>query len=98
ISTNGQASLRWLAREVPDIGEALAALRLIVSDADRASGVILRIHQLSKKADPKMIQLDINGVIDEVITLVQREALSHRVTIWRELAPGLPLVHGDRIQ
>jgi C4-dicarboxylate-specific signal transduction histidine kinase len=98
ISTNGQASLRWLAREVPDIGEALAALRLIVSDADRASGVIQRIHQLSKKADPKMIQLDINGVIDEVITLVQREALSHRVTIWPELAPGLPLVHGDRIQ
>jgi signal transduction histidine kinase len=45
-----------------------------------------------------MVQLDINDVIDEVVALVKREALSHRVALRLELASGLPTVRGDRIQ
>jgi C4-dicarboxylate-specific signal transduction histidine kinase len=45
-----------------------------------------------------VIPLDINEVIDETVALVKQEALSHRVTVQLQLAPGLPLVRGDRIQ
>jgi signal transduction histidine kinase len=42
--------------------------------------------------------LDINDVINEVIALVQRELLSHRVSLRTELAPVLPVVLADRVQ
>src|SRR5216683_60605 len=98
IVVSGEASLRWLTREVPNIDQALVAIRRIVDDANRASGVVGRIRKLARKADPQVVQLDINGVIDETVPLVRRETLSHRVTLQLQLAPGLPAVRGDRIQ
>jgi PAS domain S-box-containing protein len=98
IVTNGEASLRWLEREVPDIDEARSALQRMVSDANRASNVIRRIRQLAKKAVPEMTQLDINDVITDTVPLVQRQAFIHRVKVRLELAPALPSVSGDRIQ
>jgi PAS domain S-box-containing protein len=98
IATNASASLRWLTREVPEIDEARANLSRIVEDANRAGGVIRRVCDLAKGADPEVIPLDINEVIDEAVALVKQEALSHRVTVQLQLAPGLPLVRGDRIQ
>jgi signal transduction histidine kinase len=37
-------------------------------------------------------------MVNEVIVLVQRELFSHRVSPWKELAPALPVVVGDRVQ
>jgi signal transduction histidine kinase len=45
-----------------------------------------------------MLAFDLNEVIDEVATLVRREALNHRVTLRQQLAPNLPMVRGDRIK
>jgi C4-dicarboxylate-specific signal transduction histidine kinase len=98
IATNASASLRWLTREVPEVDEARVNLSRIVEDANRAGGVIRRVCDLAKGADPEVIPLDINEVIDETVALVKQEALSHRVTVQLQLAPGLPLVRGDRIQ
>jgi signal transduction histidine kinase len=98
IVVNGEASLRWLTREVPDMDQALAAIRRIVGDANRASGVVGRIRELARKADREVIQLGINEVIGETVPLVKRETLSHRVRLELQLAPGLPTVRGDRIQ
>ncbi len=98
IVTNGEASLRWLSREVPEIDEALDGIRQIVSDAHRANAVIHRIREFSRKAPPEMTQLDINAVIDEVVTLIRHEALRHRVTMRLQPASRPPPVRGDRIQ
>ena len=98
IVTNGEASLRWLGRGVPEINEALDATRNIVSEAHRASEVIRRIREFSRKAAPEMIQLDINDVIDEVVNLIQREAARHAVTMRLQPESQLPIVRGDRIQ
>jgi PAS domain S-box-containing protein len=98
IVTNGEAGLRWLTRDDPQIEEARHAIERIIRDADRATGVVRRIRALSKKAAPEMTQLDINDVINEAMLLVQREVLSHRVAMRLELASGLPPVVGDRVQ
>jgi PAS domain S-box-containing protein len=98
IVTNGDASLRWLEREVPDVEEAARAVKRIISDAERASNVIRRIRDLAKNAAPEMAQLDINEVIEDAIALVQHQAFSHRAALRLELANGLPEVLGDRIQ
>jgi PAS domain S-box-containing protein len=98
IVTNGDASLRWLEREAPDVDEAARAVKRIISDAERASDVIRRIRDLAKNAAPEMAQLDINEVIEDAIALVQHQAFSHRAALRLELARGLPEVLGDRIQ
>jgi len=98
IVTNGDASLRWLDRDVPEVEEARRTIKRVISDADRASNVIRRIRDLAKNATPEMARLDINEVIEDTIPLVQRQALSHRVTLRSDLAAGLPEVLGDRVQ
>src|SRR5262249_33083015 len=61
IVTNAESSLRWLSRQTPDMEEAAAGIRKIVTDAHRAGEVIRRVREFSKKADPEMIPLDINA-------------------------------------
>jgi PAS domain S-box-containing protein len=98
IGTNGEACLRWLARDVPEIDEAVAAVRRIVQVANRASGVVRRIRELARKVNPEVSQLDINDVIHETVPLVKRETLIHRVRLRLQLTSGLPPVLGDRVQ
>jgi PAS domain S-box-containing protein len=98
ILTNGQAGLRWLGHDPPDLDEVRGAVKRIVGDADRASEVIRRIRELSRKTAPQKARLDLNEVIKEVIPLVRREMATHRVALQLELAPALPPVLGDRVQ
>jgi PAS domain S-box-containing protein len=48
IATNGEAGLRFLNREVPDLNEARDALSSMISDSRRAGEVIQRIRALFK--------------------------------------------------
>ncbi|GAB2179485.1 PAS domain-containing sensor histidine kinase [Dongia sp. agr-C8] len=98
IITNGEAALRWLARPVPDLGEARDALRRVIQDGERASEVIRRIRALSRKSEQNIAVLDLNALIDESIALVEREIAGRGVTLSLDLEQGLPLVQADRIQ
>lgn len=98
IVANAEASARWLTREKPEVGEALRIVAQIVTQAERASGVIQRIRTLARKSKAEMSPLDINRLIDDVIGFVRREALNHRVSLRVESALGLPAAFGDRVQ
>jgi len=98
IVTNGQACLRWLGRDVPDLDEARGALTRIVGDADRASDVLQRIRALAKKGEPEKARLNLNEVIDDVLLLLSREVQSHQVSLELDLTPDLPPVRADRVQ
>ncbi|HEX5077637.1 MAG TPA: ATP-binding protein, partial [Geminicoccaceae bacterium] len=98
IVTNGEASLRWLARSPPETGEVRSGLQRIIGDAKRAGEVIHRIRALSRNVEPERVRLDLNSVVEEVGRLVQREVASHRVALRLDLASDLPAVRGDRVQ
>jgi PAS domain S-box-containing protein len=98
IVANGGACLRWLERKPPELDEARAALRSMMSDGMRASEVIQRLRALSKKTELQKARLDVNGVIDDVVRLMRRELLEQLVSLRLELAPALPPVLGDRVQ
>ena len=74
------------------------ALAQIVKNGTRAGEVIHRIRDLIKKAPPQQDVLAINEPIREVIELTRNEAIKNRVFVTAELAEGLPLVRGDRVQ
>jgi C4-dicarboxylate-specific signal transduction histidine kinase len=73
IGTNADASLRWLARDSPDLEEVSKAIHRITRDAKRASAVVSRMRALFKKAPTAKEPLDINELIQEVLILTQSE-------------------------
>jgi C4-dicarboxylate-specific signal transduction histidine kinase len=96
--TNAEAALLWLAREKPDLNAAQRAVTRVVKDGIRAREVIGRIRDLIKRAPPRMGRLEINEVMREVIEFTRSEAVKNRVSVRTELADGLPLGPGDRVQ
>jgi PAS domain S-box-containing protein len=98
VVTNGNACLRWLTGQTPNLVEARLAVERIIKDGHRASEVIKRICSLSKKAPPQKDWVDVNKIILEVIALARSEVLRNCVFLKPQLAGDLPLVLGDRIQ
>jgi PAS domain S-box-containing protein len=96
--TNANAARRWLGAEPPDLEEVRQALDRIVRDGRRASDIIGRIRALVRKAPPLKNQLDINEAMLEVIALTRSELRSNVTSLQTQLADGLPLILGDRIQ
>ena len=98
LIANADACLRWLDRETPDLAAARRSMEWVINDGIRAGEVIRRVRALANKTDVEKLPLDINGVVRDVITLVQRELTIHRISLRTELAPALPMILGDRIQ
>jgi signal transduction histidine kinase len=98
VVANAEACLRWLDRGTPDLDAVRRSVKWVIDDANRASEVIRRIRALAKKTDIEQVPLDVNGVVREVVALVQRELTSHRVSLRMELTPALPMILGDRVQ
>jgi PAS domain S-box-containing protein len=98
IAINGEVLLRLLSRQPPNIAEAMAAARQITADAHRATAVVRRTRELSKKAEAEIVQLDLNAVVNDAVELVRREALQSDANVRTLLSGTLPPVRGDRIQ
>lgn len=98
IITNGDAALRWLARDPPDLDETRAAVERIIRDAGRAGGVVARTRGLLAKTAPDHVLLDINEILEEVLLYTADEQRRSQVNVATDLGAGLPPVRGDKIQ
>lgn len=98
VVTNGNACLRWLAAQPPNLDEGREAVRRIVRDGNRASSVLARVRALMRKGEPVKESLDMNSVIEEILALTEGEARRNEVSLQTELAADLPPVAGDRVQ
>ena len=95
---NAEACLSWLRCGTPGVDAACRSVEWIIDDGNRASEVIRRVRTLAKKTSLEKVPLDLNDVVREVIALVQRELISHQVSLRTELAPAVPEILGDRVQ
>ena len=98
VVLNGNACLRWLGGDTPNLDEACEAARRIIRDGKRASDIITRIRALVRKTDTEKARLDMNDAIQEVAALAQGELRKNKVALRTELAGNLPPVLGDRVQ
>jgi C4-dicarboxylate-specific signal transduction histidine kinase len=98
IVINGNASLRWLASDPPNLREAQEATRRIVRDGQRAGDVIARLRSLFRREGSPSEELGLNEVVQEVIAITRGEVQQGGAVIRSRLAEDLPLVAGDRIQ
>ena len=96
--TNAEAALRWLGAQPPDLDEVRQALGRAVKDGRRAAEIIGRIRTLIKKEPLRKDALEVNEAIVEVIALTRGEVMKNNVSVQTQLAEGLPLIQGDRVQ
>jgi signal transduction histidine kinase len=98
VVASGNACLRWLNRDEPDLAKARNAVTRIVNDGTRAGEVIRGLRALAKKSGPQLTELDINEAIQEVLTLTRSELHRHRVVLRTKLSAEERPVFGDRVQ
>ena len=98
VVVNGNACLRWLAGDPPNLEEARENVRRIVRDAKRAGDIIARVRAQTTKTATTMARLDMNEAIKEVIGLAQPQLLRNNVALRVELPADLSPVLGDRVQ
>lgn len=98
IVSNGNAGLRWLRKAPPNLGEVELALNDIVSDGKRASELIRSIRSMFKTDDQARTLVDVNGMIQQTLRLVQGELRSTGMLVKLELDDKLPPVSGSQVQ
>ena len=98
IVTNGETSLRWLARTDQNIEKVTQLTSRIVSNARRASEIIHRIRGMAVKHEPEKRLIDFNEVVEEALLFICHDLDSKSIALSTIFDPGLPRVMGDRIQ
>jgi PAS domain S-box-containing protein len=98
IVLNGNACLRWLAADPPNLVKARDAAQRIVRDGGRAGDVIRRLRSLFEGSSAAREPLAINEVIHEVLALSQGQLRKFGVRPVLKLAEDLPQVTADRVQ
>jgi C4-dicarboxylate-specific signal transduction histidine kinase len=58
----------------------------------------ISVSGAGEKTEIEKVLLDVNDLVREVIPLVQRQLMSHQVSLQMELAPALPTILGGRVQ
>ena len=98
VVMNGNACLRWLATDPPNLVEARESAQRIVSDGNRAGQVIARVRALVKGEPAERKALDVNDVITDTIGFMRGEVARQNISMQIELGEDLPAVVGDRVQ
>ena len=97
--TDAKTSLRWLARDQPDVEEAREAIMRTMKDGTRAAEIIDRLRSFYKKgAPPEREVVDMNELAREMLVLLRSEANRYSIDVRTYLATELPKVTADRVQ
>ena len=98
VLINGNACLHWLDAEPPDLNEARKNIANIVRDANRASGIVVQVRDLTKGLPPENDWLRVNELILATTLLIDREIQRNQISIQTRLSDDEPLIQGDRVQ
>ena len=96
--TSANTCIEWLAHEPPNLDRARTAAARIDKYGNRAAEIIDRIQSLYKKSPPQRDLVDVNGIIQEMLTLLKGEAMRYPIAMRAELTTDLPKIVADRVQ
>jgi len=98
VVINGNACVRWLEDQPPNLDEARLAVGRLVKDANRASEIIAQVRTLTRKTSAHNELVNVNDIVRGILTLVDGELTQHAIALRTELAEDLPQVRGDSVQ
>jgi PAS domain S-box-containing protein len=98
ITANANAGLRWIGRKPPDVDETRKALERIVNDSGRTTDVVHSIRAMFKSEEASRSSVDLNQLVNEVLTLTESELQRHAVVVRTALDKELTPVMAHRGQ
>jgi signal transduction histidine kinase len=96
--TDASASSRWLRNSPPNLDEALLALSRVVSNGHRAADVITSLRTMFKKDARGRVSFGMNELVQEVLTTLNVDLRTQRVSVTTQLSVDVPPLVGDRGQ
>jgi len=94
----GSAGLRWLEQTPPAIDKARECLKSIVRAGQTAADVLEGVRAMFKSKKLVNVSIDLNQLIEEVLTLVQGAVKKHDIAVRTELDRAIMPVTGNRVQ
>lgn len=98
VVTSGNAALRWLRREVPDLGEVEAAISQMIGEGTRASEIIMRTRMMAAKGNGERTAIGPNLLVEDALAISRRQISGLGADLDVQLGGGLPRILGDRVQ
>jgi PAS domain S-box-containing protein len=92
------AGLRWLERTPPVIDKARECFEKIVRAGQSAADVLESVRAMFKSKKLASVPIDMNQLINEVLTLVQGAVKRHDIAVRIELDTAIMPVTGNRVQ
>jgi C4-dicarboxylate-specific signal transduction histidine kinase len=98
IVANASAGLHWVERIPPAIDGARECFEQIVRAGQHAADVLEGVRTMFKSKELASVPIDLNQLINEVLTLVQGAVKRHDITVRTELDTAIMPVTGNRVQ
>ena len=98
VVANARAALNWLSSDNLDISQANAALEGVVRDGMSVGNIVHEMRQLFDRRRPNPRAIDLNALIEQVISLQAPDVRDKGVAIDCELNPDLPVAFADAAQ
>jgi PAS domain S-box-containing protein len=98
VVANARAALNWLSPDNLNISQANAALEGVVRDGMSAGNIVHEIRQVFDRRRPNPRAIDLNTLIEQVISLQAPHVREKGVEIDCELNPDLPAAFADAAQ
>jgi PAS domain S-box-containing protein len=96
--TSANSCIEWLTHEPPNLDRARAAASRVDKYGNRAAEIIDRIRSFYRKSPAHRELVAVNGIIQEILALLDGEATRLSVVMRTELAAELPEIMADRVQ
>ncbi len=99
ILSNAQAALRFLGRGEPTDMVEIRTILCEIAEADKRAGLLIQhMRQMMRRGDLELVDLDVNVLVSQVLSLAHGEFVTRGVEVTTRLSPRLPPVRGDRVQ
>src|SRR6266478_369709 len=98
VVANGRACIQWLSAEPADLANAKVAAERIIRDGNAAGEVVRHMRALFKKTALERVALNVNEVVEEVLSLILNETVRKQIAVETDLEKRLLPTLGDRVQ
>jgi two-component system, NtrC family, sensor kinase len=87
--------IQMLSKQLPREDERQKTIEKIVKQTFRASEIVNNLLNFSRTGAAEFVEINLNSILDETLSLVQHPFKTGRVTIIRNFGENLPFVLGS---
>ena len=87
-----------LLAQAPEDDPRRHAFTVIAQEVDRMGTLVANLLQFSRLGQLQISSMDVCEELDKTLALIEYHLRNHQITVVRQFAPGVPLLHADRQQ